>query len=229
MTIRNKKTKIKNKLWALFLSLGAWLFANPAQAVEYFQLSSGKYFTNYRAENAALTVTEFRYGSYLTRELSLEMGLALGSSSKEILQHGTTYDISNNPTTITWLGRDSVFRSAKVDLKLDHTFGIYASYRWIVSRFDLTARAGLVHIAYVATFNATDAIINGATTAKYSEELGSSEIGFSLGLSGLMLINDTLSVLAEWQTLPRVGDSVRNGDTTKVSAYSFLLGARVLF
>jgi hypothetical protein len=217
--------------------LGALAFMNPACAVEYFQLSSGSYFANYRGENAQIPVTEFRYGSYLSRAFSLELNLAIGTSSKTILRHGTTYDpnIANGDIfnagqpSINWLGRDSKFASADVDFKLDYNFGVFGSYRWIVSRYDFAARAGLVQLAYNQTFHARDAQINGVYAKTYKEEIGSSDLGLAFGFSALALISQQISLVAELQLLPKVGDSVRDGDSTKVSATALQLGARFIF
>jgi len=221
------KTKMISR-GAIFY-LGALVFIHPAHAVEYFQLATGKYKLNYRAENVTVPVTEFRYGNYLSRAFALEVDLTIGSGSSSILHHGTTYDISNNPTTINWLGRDSDFSSSDVDIKLNNTFGVYGSYRWILNRFDLAARVGLVQVSYNQTFHARDAIINGVQIKTYKEEIGGADLGLSFGLSAVALVSDTASLVGEWQLLPQVGDSVRNGDITKVSAYSFRIGARFLF
>jgi len=223
---------METKVWGVYIGLAiAFAFADPAQAVDYFQVSTGKYRVNYRADSASISVTEFRYGTYLSRSFSLEADLSVGSSSDTMLKHGSTYlDPSYTlPTQINWLGRPSDFSSADVDMKLNNIIGVFASYRWIVRSFDFAARAGLVQASYNATFHARDAIINGVQIKTYKEEIGGADFGVALGLSALAMVSENGSVVLEWQLQPRVGDSVRNGDHTKVSANAVQFGVRFIF
>jgi len=224
---------MNSNAWGILTLLGiAVLFTTPAHSVEYFQVSAGKYWVNYRADQASISVTEFRYGSYLNRHLSLEADLSFGSGSATVLKHGTTYTGDPGPLTATgidWMGRPSDFSSADVDIKLNNVFGVFASYRWIVNRFDFAARAGLVQASYNATFHARDAIINGATIKTYKEEIGGSDLGIAFGLSALAMVSETGSIVVEWQLPPRVTDAVRNGDETQVRAYAIQFGTRFIF
>lgn len=199
------------------------LSTNVAMAADYLQATMGQYHVNYRGESGKLHATEIRYGTYLTRTLALEFNLAFGTGSTTFLARGQTNG------TEQWLGRDSQFDRASVDFKLRNALGLFASYRKIMGRYDLAGRIGLVQVSYNQTANAENAIINGNFSTRYKEEIGGADLGISAGLSALAFVSKTGALVFEWQWLPQVGDSVRGGDFTKVSAYAFQLGARFHF